>query len=286
MVGDYRDLLRKELDGRKAKNSAYSLRAFARDLGLLPAALSEILLGRRGLSRQSAQRVGKCLGLQGEKLADFLDQVQAVSGRSARERAQAQARLARPRESSFSEVSIDRARVFLEWEHLALREAVTNPTFVWDAKLWGKRFGIGEARAQECWDRLRRHEIVQWSANGRWEHDGPLTIPDSMPVEGLRRLHRALVKKAAESLEDIPLSHRSHTGAVFSLRVEDIEDARVMLRDFRRSFTLRFQANPDARLAKPKESKVYGFCLQLFPLEVDESMNTIDKGEMPKENPA
>jgi len=43
--GDYRKILRDELETRFQRNRHYSLRAFARDLGVTPARLSDALSG-------------------------------------------------------------------------------------------------------------------------------------------------------------------------------------------------------------------------------------------------
>jgi AraC-like DNA-binding protein len=42
-TSDYRALLASEMMHRKSRNSAYSLRAYARDLGISPSRLSEVL---------------------------------------------------------------------------------------------------------------------------------------------------------------------------------------------------------------------------------------------------
>ncbi|MGE0617107.1 MAG: hypothetical protein AB7P04_15865 [Bacteriovoracia bacterium] len=49
---DYRELLKAALAQRIQKNPAYSLRAFARDLGISPGHLCEVLSGKHRLSRR------------------------------------------------------------------------------------------------------------------------------------------------------------------------------------------------------------------------------------------
>ena len=52
-----RTLLKKHLVEMKKRNPSYSLRAFARKLEISPSALSEIIAGRRKVSRRTAARV-------------------------------------------------------------------------------------------------------------------------------------------------------------------------------------------------------------------------------------
>ena len=58
-----RNSIKETLARRKAKNPAYSLRAFARFLEMSPSFLSEISSGRKGLSRARERALREKLGL-------------------------------------------------------------------------------------------------------------------------------------------------------------------------------------------------------------------------------
>ena len=60
---DYRKALAKELKERQLRNPGYSLRSFARDLGLSPAALSQVMSGKRHFSKGNAEKVISALSL-------------------------------------------------------------------------------------------------------------------------------------------------------------------------------------------------------------------------------
>ncbi len=57
------DWLRREYAKRRTRNTGYSLRAFARDLQIPSGRLSEILSGRRTLTRKMANRFAQKVGL-------------------------------------------------------------------------------------------------------------------------------------------------------------------------------------------------------------------------------
>ena len=59
----YIEYLKSELERRLGQNSSYSLRAFARDLQISPGNLSEIVKGKRPLSKKNAQKIAGSLGL-------------------------------------------------------------------------------------------------------------------------------------------------------------------------------------------------------------------------------
>jgi hypothetical protein len=68
----YVRFLAAELERRKARNPRYSLRAFAKAVGLDASALSRILSGKQGLSLSSGIKVGKKLSLPKTELRIFL----------------------------------------------------------------------------------------------------------------------------------------------------------------------------------------------------------------------
>lgn len=79
---DYREFLREVLAMRVKRNPHYSQRAFARDLGLLPSRLNQILNGKLGLSPVAALQLAGRLGLQSGERDFFYDLVLSQSARS------------------------------------------------------------------------------------------------------------------------------------------------------------------------------------------------------------
>lgn len=90
---DFRAILRSELNRRMRQNPYYSLRAFARDLKVVPSRISEILSGKQGLSPKCAQKIAKLLRMSEEEASHFIDLVTASHARSPRDRHGAKLRL-------------------------------------------------------------------------------------------------------------------------------------------------------------------------------------------------
>ena len=81
---DYRDILREELAARTETNPQYSLRAFARDLGIGSARLSEVLNGNTGLSRPAAEPLSPGLHAKfGDPVA--VDRIKQMTGHMIRQ---------------------------------------------------------------------------------------------------------------------------------------------------------------------------------------------------------
>ncbi len=83
---DYRDFLRNELKLRQKLNAKYSLRDFAKHIGLSPSHLCEVLKGKKGISRNKAQRMCVVFGFGSPTSMCFQFLVAAQSGRSKVER--------------------------------------------------------------------------------------------------------------------------------------------------------------------------------------------------------
>jgi uncharacterized protein (TIGR02147 family) len=86
---NYRRILKEHLDHRVASNPRYSLRAFARDLGISASRLSAVLKGQQGLSETSATNLANRLGMDARTAQQFILMVLAADSRSKRRRTDA-----------------------------------------------------------------------------------------------------------------------------------------------------------------------------------------------------
>ena len=93
---DYRHILRLELKRRKALSPKYSMRDFAKDLGLFPSHMSYVLRNKKGLSRKSGRRIARRFAFTSRETQYFSLLVCLKSARSKLERNFARASLARP----------------------------------------------------------------------------------------------------------------------------------------------------------------------------------------------
>jgi transcriptional regulator with XRE-family HTH domain len=75
------EILAKEYELRASRNPKYSLRAFAKSLGISQSRLSQILKGRQGLSRNKAELIADRLGYGAEEKERLCDIVTAAYSR-------------------------------------------------------------------------------------------------------------------------------------------------------------------------------------------------------------
>jgi len=77
----YVEKLRIVFEARQRQNPLYSLRAFARDLGIDSSSLSKVLQGRRQLSKKAGVEVALNIGLDETETAEFLESHRANTSR-------------------------------------------------------------------------------------------------------------------------------------------------------------------------------------------------------------
>src|SRR4030067_1978016 len=79
----YQDLIKTEFEARIAKNAHYSMRAFARDLGMTAQMIGAVLNRKKDLSIDSAAAIAGRLNFDPLKTQDLLDAVIMAGCRTA-----------------------------------------------------------------------------------------------------------------------------------------------------------------------------------------------------------
>lgn len=237
------DWLRAEFLRRRRKNQAYSLRAYARHLGLSPGPLSEILGLKRALSSKIAEKLVERLGLDPQERAAFLSSVgEEPSNEEARLR----------------EIGLDAFHVIADWYHYALLSLIETQGFRLEPRWIAKRLGISSLEARVAWERLERLGLVEIvDGKPRLRQQG-VTTPHDVPSAALRRAHRQSLGQAARALEEIAVEDRDFSFITMAIDPAKLDIAKSMIRKFRRE------------LAKVVESgrrtEVYRLGVYLMPL--------------------
>ena len=95
------DVIQLKFDEIKNRSAQFTLRAFADRLGVSPGALSEILAGKRAVTKKTAERIANRLALSPSDRAEFLSQLANV-------------------EIEYDELRQDQFKLVGEWWHFAI----------------------------------------------------------------------------------------------------------------------------------------------------------------------
>jgi uncharacterized protein (TIGR02147 family) len=238
------------------------MRAYARDLGIQPSKLSEILRGLCGLSAKSAMRIAKRLQLSGSESEYFVTAVRLQHERSKVARAQAQTKLARLTTNfGFNEIHLDRFRVISDWYHIAILELTDLADFESHHAWIAGRLGIPSKVAQEAITRLLDFGLLKQDEHGRLlQTHEQMATPNGIPSREIREHHSQILMKADEAQTSAPIEEREYAAITMAIDSSRLTEARAELIRFRREFTKDIQQGSN-------KDRVYCLAMQFFPLD-------------------
>ena len=155
------EILRRQLDNRLSRNSNYSLRAFARDIGVSPSSLSDILNGKQGFSKNKAIQIGNKLGFNPMEINYFSTLAESKYARSLSNRKIAKLKLQKFLKTKETELSIESFKIISQWYHLAILELTKIESFESDNKWIAKKLGITIDEVRQAIERLIKMNLLE-----------------------------------------------------------------------------------------------------------------------------
>ena len=243
----------------------YSLRAFARHLGVAPSRLSEIFQGKQGLSGEAARKIGQRLELNETDLAYFSDLAEAEHARSAVKRKTAQLRLQQSAlASEYHVLTTDAFRAIADWYHIAILQLFHLRSFQQDPEWIAAALKISPDEASAALDRLLRLEMLNQTKNGKLVPAREfVATTDGVPSQAIKKFHQQVLECALRSVQEQSVDQRGLSANIFALEKSHLPRAKEVLKRFRRRFVKEF--------SKPqKKDSVYCLSMQLFEMTNNE----------------
>lgn len=256
MIYEYqniKDFLRSELQSRIDKNPRYSLRSFAKSLGLHAAELSLVLRGERALSYRSSQKILDNLSLSPHQQKYFIELLQAEkNGISFEHEKTQEQKVVQP--EKFQKIS--------KWYHFAILNLLSVRGFDWSPSYISRRLGISQIEAGLAMQDLLREGLVKVEEkkikNRKKNAISVVSVDTSLPSLTIRQYHQAVLKKASEALIEIPKDLREFQSLGFVCSLEDLPAIKKYLDQVTDELLERFH--------KEDSQEVYQLQVCLFPL--------------------
>jgi uncharacterized protein (TIGR02147 family) len=218
-----RELILEEFLARKEKNERYSLRAFARDLGVSPSLLSQTWTGKRNLSPATAKKIRTRLNLPPHRAALFETFVARFGD------------AAEPIDVSASEMPVfvteDIFQAMRQWYHIAILSLTEMPEFRQEPKWIAAKLKITSIEAELALERLVRLGLLMRTDDGVTKSHPSFRVED-VPSEAKRQFHKQMCAKQTAAVEALPASARHNTGVMIAASDEALEKARTALDRF------------------------------------------------------
>ena len=260
----YSEILKTHFRVKKAMNNGYSLRAFARDLEILPSQLSKVMQQKQGLSLEAAKRISKRLNLSLQEEEIFLKKVEAWSSRSPKKREAAMEELEEISGSGEKEqLSRESFEVISNWIHFAILELFELEDFEVNAQTVSDFYGVDRVASEEALGNLEKTGLVT-NDSGRYSSTGQqFHVESSVPSQAIQMYHHQMIQKAKDAISRQPIHQRELQSVTFAVSSEDLPEVREMVKEFRGKLEDKILKNNKSK----NPNTVYALNLQLFSLE-------------------
>lgn len=258
---DCRQFLLEEFENIKKRRPSYSIRAFARDVGVDSSRLTAILNGKYGLSKAGALSIGERLSFDSDKLRFFADLAESRYGRSKVAREKAAERIEKIRFNlNTRKFKTDSPDILKHWYYAAIHQLVTIEGRSLDFKRIASKLNISISEAKSAVDFLLVHELITRTADGYGVTDHHVQYDSPSPSQTIRNYHHQILDKTSEAIESVNLKDRKNLSSIFSIKRSKIPEAREWLAKTHREFVEKFGTSQGA-------DRVYALGLHLVPVD-------------------
>ena len=250
----YIECLKQEFENRKANNPKYSLRLYAKEIGIDPSSLSSILRGLRPFPWRHARAVAAKLNIDEEKSQKFIYSVHnEVSDLDIKHGSS---------ESKVLDVK-QYSKMIEEWEYYAILTYFETKGAKSDFEVLAQKFQLTIERVNEVVTELITTGFLTKSENGELVRATvPVKTPEDISSESLKIAHLQefdLVKKQMRSLEPML---RDISSITFAGDPEKVTQAKKLIRSFRQKM--------NRLMENDKANEVYLLAIQLVPLTLNQ----------------
>jgi len=259
------ELLAAAYKSKLSVNPTFSMRAWARKLGLASnATLSLMLSGKRSIPRKYIPIFVSELGLSSQEAIYFesLVELQKARGSRARSFYLERAQILRPKNAP-SFVELESLRTLSHPLHMALLEMCELRNFSPDSKTIRKRLRepVSVRDIEDMIERLIGLGLLKESKTGQLQktHKAISTRPDVVDA-GSREYHRKVAMLAAVAIDEQALDEREFNGYAINVQRSALPKAKKLIRRFIEEFSGEVEADPG------DGEETYQLNLQFFSL--------------------
>jgi uncharacterized protein (TIGR02147 family) len=240
--GQVRFILLEEFVKAQAKNPYYSMRAYSQKLGIAQSAVSEILAGKRPITKKTAKKILEGLDKDPDQVSNLLESVE--SGQT----------------QKYQTLDMDTFHVISDWFCFAILSLSETKDFQSSESWIAERLGISQNDAASAIAKLLRLQLLEKDTRtGRLTSTGQqFEAVSAIANPALKKANRQNLDLASNAFETIALSERDFTAITLCFDPNRMEDARKMIKAFRRNFNRVMESG--------HKKEVYKLCIQLFPL--------------------
>lgn len=233
----FRRRLNAEFSLRASRNRRYSIRSFARDLGLDPGTTSRVLSGKQVPGSRIGKRICERLSLTADEEAQFFSSL-ALAKKASKVRRMSPALrklLSRGRLMAPKELSLETYSVISEWYHAVILEMPFLQGFKSDPRWIARELGISESEARKAISRLTALKLLG-KRNGKLANAGGqlTTANKALTTAAHQRNQRQFLEQAIFALQSDPIEKRNMIRVTMAIDPDRLPSAKEMISRFNR----------------------------------------------------
>ena len=245
------NLLRKKLAEGQKGNPGYSLRAYARKVGVHVGALTYIINGKRNVSKDLAERIVRKLLLDPQERSEILG---LFPDKVPKPKPAAKAVAAR-----YLRLNADQFKAVAEWEHFGVMSLARCEDFDGEEASIAQRLGLTAARTQIVIKRLLELGMIVQDENGKLSRsEQAFSTTDDVLDVSIQKHHEQALDMAKESLAVHDVGVRDFTSLTMAIDIKKLSIAKERIR--------KFQDELSDLLESGHQTEVFRLSMQLFPL--------------------
>lgn len=247
----YLTKMKEGLSLKQRNNPLYSLRAYARDIGIHPATLSQIINGKRTLPLKECDRVAKKLNLGPKEHALFKESLTTKK--------HLLDAIKIPLDDQRLMLDESYYKIISEWEHYAVLELFELTDFMKTKEEVAAKLDLTLNRTDVVLTNLKLCKLIEVDSNGKLvKVYSDVKTSEDISSQALRESHREALQMGIAKIESVPVEWRDFSSSTLAIDMSKLPEAKTIIREFRRKMA--------TLLASGDKKEVYQLAVQFYPL--------------------
>ncbi|HPI39850.1 MAG TPA: DUF4423 domain-containing protein [Pseudobdellovibrionaceae bacterium] len=260
---DPRDYIQVAFKYKQLKNPSFSVRAWARQMGLKHhALLAAVMAKKRILKANLSCELKPYLQFTDDSESRYFDLLVSYANSTRVEEKKFYLNLMQellPKNQVY--LDLDILPMISEWEHSAVLELYNTIDFEPNPHWIAKRLNISTLQSEKILERLIRLGLLQKDSEGKFSRqDIHFKSVSDVPNNYIRHFHKQMLQKAQQALDNQAVAEREFRGLTLAIDSQKISEAQKLIRDFVTKFNLQMGA------ASPLKDQVFQLNIQFFSL--------------------
>ncbi len=247
-----RDLVKNHISDIKRKNPLYSMRAFAKKMGISVGGVSSFLSGKSDYSVEMLERIVSSIVSSPEERKHILKEYNVLLVDQLRERTKSS-------NYSYRILNDDEMSFIKDWYHYAILFLTKTKDFRLDILWISKRLGISSEEVESALSRLLHLKLIVIN------DDQTITLTenyvktsDDIASQTIRIMHKQMLYLASEAIDKVPVELRDITSLTVPVDLKKLPKAKEIIR--------KCQDDLMAILSGDDMTDVYHVLFSLYPV--------------------